>query len=671
MNKKILMVLVAIMAACTVALAQTTYTINQAGSSGNTFEISCPSGGSSEASPAAYIYDSGGSSNNYSTNESYTRDIASNNSGAISLKFTQFNVGTALLTIKDAISQQVLVSNASGTSIQGQTFTSNRGALQLIWTSGSGTTAAGFAAKIWCGDMCQTFQTTINPSVSPTSFFNEATGQNETYYDVCNGTAVSFTASTHFDVTGGQYDQSESTLVYTWGIINSNNDTVYPDGGQTLNYTFNESGGFMVVCSAADTRGCLNRNINTKKVRVSLRPTWPGVSFGPDSICPGATVSLHGEPHVDPWTAIRPPIIAGATFLPDGNSTCYNTSLDFDIFADGATITSINDIQRVYLNMEHSYLGDLSMVLQCPNGQMCLLHAYSTTTGTMSSLHWTNHGGVNVPGSYGGGGMHLGHAPDPYSSSDCYYTAGEGYSYNFTPTSTTPFGQNGPHTNESYTDPCGNRESSNVLNEGDYGTYESMSSLIGCPLNGTWTIYVCDHLSQDNGWIFEWGLYFDAALYPNDTWSFTNTYQTSGYSWSGVGMASGQNGSADATATVQNPDQENWSLIPYTFSATDNFGCTYDTTITVHVKPAHHADCCIEPTPTVTAASTNPCGNSTTVSAGSFAYPQNTGEWTYTGPGTVTFSAVNQPITDVTVNVYGDYTFTWHEYYMGNETCTG
>ena len=215
-----------------------------------------------------------------------------------------------------------------------------------------------------------------------------------------------------------------------------------------------------------------------------------------------------------------------------------------------------------------------------------------------------------------------------------------------------------------------------------------MSSLIGCPLNGTWTIYVCDHLSSDNGWIFEWGLYFAADLYPNDTWSFTNTYPSngSGYSWSGVGMATGQNGSADATAVVQNPDQNNWSLIPYTFSATDNFGCTYDTTITVHVKPAHHADCCIEPTPSVTVTSnggvttcnpsatpvsTSPCGNAATLSAGSFAYPQNTGEWTYTGPGTANFTAPTQPITDVTVNVYGEYTFTWHEYYMGNETCSG
>ena len=685
MNKRIIMVLVAIMAACTVALAQTTpeYRLNQAGSSGNTFEIPCPAGGSSETNPAAMLYDSGGpgsgTSANYGANESYIRDIASTNSGAISIKFTQFNLASGTtMTIKDGISQQVLVSNATGTSLNGQTFTSNRGSLQIVWAS-STSTGAGFAAKIWCGDMCQTFQTTITPSVSSTTELNQATGQYETFYDVCNGTAVSFTASTHFDVpSGGQYEQTESSLVYTWGIIDSNNDTIHPQGGQTLNYTFTESGGFVVVCSAADTRGCLNRNINARKVRVSLRPTWPGVSFGPDSICPGATVSLHGEPHIDPWTAIRPPIIAGATFLPDGNSTCYNTSLDFDIFADNARIRTINDIERVYLNMEHSYLGDLSIVLQCPNGQMCLLHGYSSGS-TMASLGWTNHGGVNVSGSCGGGGMHLGHAPDPWSSSsNCYYTAGEGYSYNFTPTSTTPFGPNGPSTNESYTDPCGDTESSNVLNEGDYGTYESLSSLIGCPLNGTWTIYVCDHLSSDNGWIFEWGLYFAADLYPNDTWSFTNTYQSSGYSWSGAGMVSGQNGSADATARVTNPNADNWSEIPYTFSATDNFGCTYDTTVLVHVKPAHHADCCIEPQPSVTATSDSwlpgapgPCGNTVTLSAGSFAYPQNTGQWTYSGPGTANFTAQNQPVTDVTVNAYGDYTFTWHEYYMGNETCTG
>lgn len=673
MNKSLFIsVLAVLLAASTSVFAQTTYLLSDTqaqGQQGNTFQITCQTGAGSTTNAAAILYDSGGANGQYSANEDIIRDIASTNSGAITISFSQFNLASgSMMTIKDGVSQQVLVSNASGTSLNGRSFTSNRGSLQIIWHSGS-TRGAGFAAYIWCGDMCQTFRTTINPSVSPTTEYNPATGTNDTYYDVCNGTAVSFTASTVFDNNHAVYDQDEASLAYHWGIINADNDTTFPDGGQTLNYTFTESGGFRVICTTEDDRHCLNRNINARLVRVSLHPTWPGVSFGPDSICPGSTVSLHGEPHVEPWVAIRPPLIAGATFLPDGNSTCYNTSLEFDFFGDDQRITSANDFERIYLNMEHSYLGDLSMVLQCPNGQMCLLHAYGS--GTMSSLGWSLHGGTNITGSSGGGNIHLGHAPDPGTYSDCYYIQGEGYSYNFTPTSTTPFGPNGPTTRESYTDPCGNTESNDVLNEGDYGTYENLSSLVGCPLNGTWTIYVCDHLGSDNGWIFEWGLYFANSLYPDDTWRFTNTYTEGGYSWSGVGMQTGQNGSANATAVVQNPDAENWSEIPYTFSATDNFGCTYDTTITVHVKPAHHSDCCVEPTPRVTAASTTPCGNTTTLSAGTFANPSNTGQWTYTGPGTATFSDATQPMTDVNVSVYGDYTFTWHEYYMGNETCTG
>ncbi|MBR4582567.1 MAG: hypothetical protein IKO34_02010 [Bacteroidales bacterium] len=61
-------------------------------------------------------------------------------------------------------------------------------------------------------------------------------------------------------------------------------------------------------------------------------------------------------------------------FIPDGDGTCYNTSLSFDIFDDGTTITSVNDIERIYLNMEHSFLGDLTIMIECPNGQNCLLH---------------------------------------------------------------------------------------------------------------------------------------------------------------------------------------------------------------------------------------------------------------------------------------------------------
>ena len=151
------------------------------------------------------------------------------------------------------------------------------------------------------------------------------------------------------------------------------------------------------------------------------------------------------------------------------------------------------------------------MLLECPNGQQCLLHARGSVGTIVPGWSLTT---INNSGSNGGANIHLGLAPDPYSTSDCYYTAGEGYEYNFTPQSNTPFGPNGPTTRTSYTDPCGNTESSiDVLNAGDYATYESLESLVGCPLNGDWTLYICDHQRSDNGWIFEWGVFFDEDLF--------------------------------------------------------------------------------------------------------------------------------------------------------------
>jgi len=132
-------------------------------------------------------------------------------------------------------------------------------------------------------------------------------------------------------------------------------------------------------------------------------------------------------------------------------------------------------------------------------------------------------------------------------------------------------------------------------------------------------------------------------------------------------------GSATATAIVQNPDEQHSSLIPYTFHATDDFGCTYDTTVTVNVLASRDPSCCVLPTPNVTAGNSAPCSNSTTLTVGGYSDDGNTGEWTYTttSGGIATFTAPTSLTTSVSVNVYGEYTFTWHEYYQGNHSCAG
>jgi len=51
---------------------------------------------------------------------------------------------------------------------------------------------------------------------------------------------------------------------------------------------------------------------------------------------------------------------------------------------------------------------------------------------------------------------------------------------------------------------------------GIYLPEESFTNLNGCPLNGDWSITVRDNLSIDDGYIFEWSILFDPLLNPNN-----------------------------------------------------------------------------------------------------------------------------------------------------------
>lgn len=658
------------------------------------FQIDCEIS-SSEATTTTYFFDDGGNGS-YLASQTYMRDIQSTNGSIISVKFVNFNLANGtLLTIRDAVTREVLVSNATGTSLNGRTITSHHGALRFIWISGAAR-GQGFKAKVWCGSPCQQFTTNITVDIEPTS---TETGL---YYDVCKNAPVTFTANNVFLNNNQEYNQSDDNLTYNWTIITINDTLRLNNAGQTISHSFAESGGYYVMCDAIDSRGCANREANTIRVRVSIAPTWENISFTPDSICSGTEVTFTGAPHVEPWREETPNIVAGPTALPDASYICYTTYIFFNFFPPLAVINSVEDIDRIYINMEHSYLGDLSIMITCPNGQNCLLHAFDNSSRPTIATGWTP-SPINNADSRGGGSIHLGLAPDPASNSDCYYAAGIGYEYNFTPTATTPFGPNGPTTRTTYTDPCGNTETNLVLDPGDYATYESLSSLIGCPLGGMWSLQVCDHLSLDNGWVMEWGIYFDESLIPEEIWDYSQIYGDyhfqDGYGWwflstgpdnnnpdyvptgsdmydmattkSSHSRDNDDNSSFSATTRPQNPDPDNPALIPYTFSVTDNFGCTYDTTVTVYVLPASDPSCCITPVPELSVSDTMPCTNSVTLTASDFDLLGNTGEWTYRGPGTATFGDINQPQTEVSVNVYGDYTFTWHEYYMGNHVCSG
>jgi hypothetical protein len=103
----------------------------------------------------------------------------------------------------------------------------------------------------------------------------------------------------------------------------------------------------------------------------------------------------------------------------------------------------------------------------------------------------------------------------------------------------------------------------------------NFNDFIGCPVNGNWTITVQDNQGVDDGYIFQWGIYFNAALYPESE-GYQNTI-ASDFWTADPSIISSQN---DTLIIIQ-PDSTGNTF--YTYNVTDNFGCAYDTTVALYV----------------------------------------------------------------------------------------
>jgi uncharacterized repeat protein (TIGR01451 family) len=188
----------------------------------------------------------------------------------------------------------------------------------------------------------------------------------------------------------------------------------------------------------------------------------------------------------------------GLTYLPDGSGQQYTVPLNVTGF-DGIVIANEQDLGQVCITMEHSYLGDLEIWLECPTGAIVpLLNSYDPGF---------------LPGGTNGGSIFLGHPFD-----DSGGGAGNGFEYCFSSAFNSiagPITQNLTNTIAlpTITNNIPPLSAGNSMNP--YDTYQpetSFSGFIGCPVNGQWTIYVQDNLMIDDGYIFGWGLYFNPIL---------------------------------------------------------------------------------------------------------------------------------------------------------------
>jgi len=143
------------------------------------------------------------------------------------------------------------------------------------------------------------------------------------------------------------------------------------------------------------------------------------------------------------------------------------------------------------------------------------------------------------------------------------YNAGVGYWYWFKKSS----------TNLTINDYTG----SQTVPSGSYATQNSFSSLVGCPLNGKWSIKVYDNTNDVNdGFVWSWAIYFNKNI-ETDTIEFENIYNVAQSVWSGEGINYTDNGTGFASPTGK-------GVHIYNYLIKDDFGCWHDTSISVLVE---------------------------------------------------------------------------------------
>jgi gliding motility-associated-like protein len=487
------------------------------------------------------FFDSGGPNGSYGNNENQVITFCPGNPGdSMQISFTDLQIapGDALNIYAGSSTSSPLMDTYPGTLVTGALYTSTdpSGCLTIQFTSNNLGTMAGWAASLQC----------TSPCAAPTADFPAFP---ESPYRLCPYDTLTLDASSSYAAPG------RTIASYAWTIAGT---TTY-SSDPSITLPLSTSGQYPILLEVTDDIGCANTNSSSELVRVGTRADFSGSGITPSTICAGESVTLHGSGQGTLWSSVPEPIVSGLVLLPDGCPPpgTYTGTINVSGFPAGTVISNLDDIVQFCLNMEHSYLGDLTVSLACPGGQSVLLFA--------------GYGG-------GGGGTYLG-SPDDYSTG----IPGVGAEYCFS--MNAPWGTIVANNNASHWVTAGTPPG-NSMAPGTYTPQQSFSQWYGCPLNGPWTLTVTDNLCIDDGFIFGMSMSINSSLYP-DVVEFTPAVGQGcdSSSWSGPGITFSGADCRTGTVTPTSPGS-----YPYTYTVTDDFGCTYDSTFTFTVTPGVNVD---------------------------------------------------------------------------------
>ncbi len=562
-----------------------------------------------------YFYDDGGQDNNHSNNTNYTFTICPTRKTTDPLyvkrtkvNFEEFSLGQGDVlraysgrTINPLTQLSVEnTSNFTGNFLENKSIFANlsdtSGCITFNLITDTAITSTGFKAYADCIDRCQRviadldtvftkYDTLGNISnhliktITDSVYSDlDSTWTYNTYrtVDFCEGDLIALTAKPQFPDNNSYYNQSINNCIYYWSFGDRYYDTI--NYNNMVGHIWNEPKAYKLELSVLDTSfsylngvGCKSENDINTIIRISQNPIKSVKA--PVEICSGtpfmlnvgydtnSTIVIDSIKRVEKMTGIFDSIV----FIPDGPncpSLFMETSIFFDEFLPNETFDSINDLRSVCINMEHSFVGDLSIELYCPNGQKTILKHFNYTGGS----------DMGIPG-YGNSGceMSLTNLPGTgwtYCYSNQYLDNARGV---ISGNMTSPIDSSNTINNSKYYQtPVQNATSAATGFETP--DLNGFSTLLGCPMNGEWKLRISDYWGNDNGFLFWWKL----DLGQITTWDYQAGLDT-------VLVEGVNNYNLSNDTVVITPMIDTSGLIRYDVSIIDDLGCIWDTATYLNV----------------------------------------------------------------------------------------
>lgn len=368
--------------------------------------------------------------------------------------------------------------------------------------------------------------------------FDEGQGQ----YVACIGDAITFTAVS---------DLSSSFELWLWTWSDGTIDTTFSNVYTT---DFDEAGFYTFYVEAYGN----GVNAFSPPMTVTVSPE-PIVDL---EVTTPLCVNSLGELSVN---SINYPIEVdglssnASSNLPDATGVWFENSIVVDDFPADMTLEDCADLVGFNLLIEHSYVGDLTMQIECPNG-------------TTVSLLENNQ---SQPDACNGddGDLNSQDLGEPGMGVDI----GTGYWYSFT--------GSGEYVLDdlNISIPSGDYS----IPSGEYALCGDICDFEGCPLNGTWTLGILDSWGGDNGYLFEWGIEFTDEFIEESMggagFPSVDDALTTGWQWDDEMQ------NVDWSYTSADSLSMSFSeagVYPFSYNIVNSFGCS--TTVEVDVEVAEN-----------------------------------------------------------------------------------